>query len=261
MGALIKTALKVLTEKATMTEQSRLDRYAAAFGPAMGPSLSAANSAAAEAPDDGHEYTRNERVADAIVHIVSIVFGIAGVSALLTLSAIYNDAATIASIAIYGVGLITVFITSAAYHMIDAPEWKNTLRRLDHAAIFIKIAGSYTPFAVVSIGGGWGVLLLSVVWAIAVIGAPLKLFAPDKIERVTIALYLLQGWMLLFAIGPLKLSTAALTLILIGGGLYTIGVIFHLWRNLPFHNAIWHVFVLAGSCCMYAAVLAGITLA
>ena len=207
------------------------------------------------------EYSPNERFVDAIVHIISVVFSIAGVSALVTMSAIYNDAATIASIAIYGAGLITVFITSAAYHMINAPAWKNWLRRLDHAAIFIKIAGTYTPFAVVSIGGGWGVALLSVVWAIAVIGAPLKLFAPEKIERVAIALYLLQGWMLLLAIGPLNLSNAALALIFIGGACYTIGVVFHLWERLPFHNAIWHGFVLAGSGCMYAAVLTGITFA
>lgn len=243
------------------TAEPWMSQAQAAFGAAI--------SAATE-PDGGKRwsppqirdgYTINERIADAIIHVLGVVFSIAGVSAMITLAALYKDAATVASIAIYGAGLITVFVTSAAYHMIQSPAWKATLQRLDHAAIFIKIAGTYTPFAVVSIGGWWGVGLLSAVWMIAAVGAPLKLFAPEKIERIAVALYLIQGWMLLFALGGLKLSTAATTLVITGGLLYTVGVVFHLWRSLPFQNAIWHAFVLAGSSCMYAAILAGIALA
>ncbi len=226
-------------------------------GPAFdGPQPTPARSAAT--PTVFPEYTDRERLVDAIVQLFSVFFSIAGVSALITLSAIYNDAATIASIAVYGAGLIIVFATSALYHFVNRPSWKMRLRRLDHAAIFIKIAGTYTPFAVTSIGGDWGVALLTAVWTIAAIGVPLKLFAPDRIEKIAVALYLFQGWILLFALGPIELPSDALTLIIVGGACYTIGVFFHLSPKLPYHNAIWHVFVLAGSGCMYAAILAGV---
>lgn len=205
------------------------------------------------------QYTDRERFVDAIVHVLGVFLSIAGVSAMITLSAIYSDAATVASLAVYGAGMIIVFATSALYHFIESPTWKQRLRRLDHAAIFIKIAGTYTPFAVVSIGGGWGVAILSAVWTIAAIGVPLKLFAPDRVEKIAVALYLFQGWLMLLAIGaPFDLPTASFILLLCGGACYTIGVAFHLWRKLPFQNAIWHMFVLAGSMCMYAAILIGV---
>lgn len=210
---------------------------------------------------DFPEYSEKEKLLDAIVHLLSVFLSIAGVSAMITLAAIYNDAATIASIAIYGAGLIIVFATSAAYHLVRSPRLKSRLRRMDHAAIFIKIAGTYTPFAVVSIGGVWGVVLLTAVWTIAAVGVPMKLFAPDRIEKIAVMLYLLQGWMLLVAIGPIEIANETLALILIGGASYTVGVFFHLSPRLPFHNAIWHMFVLTGSGFMYAAILSGVAFA
>ena len=131
------------------------------------------------------------------------------------------------------------------------------LRHCDHSAIFVMIAGTYTPFAVVTIGGGWGVVLLATVWILAIAGITLKILSPRRFDQVSIGFYLLQGWVVIGAIDPLMTAVSARTLamITVGGILYTIGVIFHLWRRLPYQTAIWHVFVLCAAIFHYAAIL------
>lgn len=205
-------------------------------------------------------YSPAERVADAVIHGLSVVGSLAAFVTLMIIAAPMQDAGTMACLIIYGLGVTTVFGVSAAYHLIPLPSWKSVLRRLDHAAIFVKIAGTYTPFALVGIGGVWGLGLMGAVWTIAALGVPLKLWAPDKLGRWAVWLYLLQGWLVIFALGPAAnaLPSETLTLIVIGGALYTIGVGFFLSEKLPFHNAIWHGFVLAASGFMYAAVLTGV---
>ena len=208
-------------------------------------------------PNSGHAaYSRRELFADGCVHVLGVGASVIAVTILIIHTAGHQDAATLASISIYGLGAVAVFVFSALYNMDLLPSRRQMMRRLDHAAIFIKIAGTYTPFAAVSLGGGWGAALLSAVWSIAAVGVPLQLFAPKRLERAAVLLYLLQGWLVLIAIEPLSdaLPPAAMTLLFIGGGLYTAGVVFHLAERLPYHNAIWHAFVLAASGCMYAAV-------
>lgn len=202
-------------------------------------------------------YTTAEKRADAVIHIMSVAASLLAMGALWALAALLQDGWSLLAVTIYGFGVITVFTISAAYNLTTSAYWKPILRRLDHAAIFIKIAGTYTPFAVVSIGGGWGVALMIVVWGVALVGAPMKLFAPKRLERYAHWLYLAQGWAMVMAIQPVwdALSGPALILLVTGGVLYTIGVAFHLAEKLPFHNAIWHGLVLAASCCMYTAVL------
>jgi hemolysin III len=160
------------------------------------------------------------------------------------------------SVVIYSVGLVAVFGFSAGYHLVTLPGPKALLRRCDHAAIFVKIAATYTPFAVVKIGGIGGLTLLGGVWAIAVVGVIAKLGWPERFPRAAYVLYLGQGWAGIAVFDSLMeaLPTSTLVLLGVGGCLYTIGVVFHLWRTLPYHNAIWHAFVLTASACLFAAV-------
>jgi hemolysin III len=134
---------------------------------------------------------------------------------------------------------------------------KAVFRRLDHAAIFIMIAGTYTPFALMKMDAKWGFILLAVVWTMAAIGVAIKLFAPRYLEGVTTGLYLVQGWAVVVAWHPLVSAVPGRVafLLMLGGVLYTVGVLFHLWERLPFQNAIWHGFVLVAASVHFAAVV------
>ena len=134
---------------------------------------------------------------------------------------------------------------------------KAILRRFDHAAIYVKIAGTYTPLAFVKMGDAVGLALLGAVWAITVFGATAKLLWPGRLVRTSYVLYLVQGWAILAAFNSLlpAVSSRVLILLVVGGCLYTVGVVFHLWEKLPYHNAIWHAFVLAASGCHFAAIM------
>jgi len=202
-------------------------------------------------------YSRAERIADAILHVTGVTAALVAVPVLITLAAVWHgDAPTIAAAAVYGAGLIAMLAFSAAYNLVRQPRAKEVLRRFDHAAIYVKIAGTYTPFAVLSAGAHAAVILTGI-WSAALAGLVLKLAAPRRLEGLAIALYLAMGWAILAIGGPMLhgLSAAALVLVLTGGGLYTLGVAFHLCRRLRFQNAIWHALVLAASFVFYAAVL------
>ena len=202
-----------------------------------------------------------EQLADAVIHIIGVTLAMLAVPVLITLAAVWRDeAAMIAAVSIYGATLLAMILFSASYNLavMRYPDWwlVQVLRRLDHGTIYLKIAGTYTPFAVIA-GGQTGFWLLIGIWSAAATGFFGKMFAPDKWERASIALYLLMGWAFVLAAGPISasLTQATLVLILVGGGLYTIGVVFHLWERLPYQNAIWHVFVLAASFVFYSAMI------
>ena len=148
-----------------------------------------------------------------------------------------------------------MFTASASYNLIPIESWKGWLRRLDHSTIYLKIAGAYTPFAAISIGGFVGNALLATVWIVALTGLALKLLFPRRFEVLSIILYLALGWAAVFVAGDVmeSLDSVALTLIVIAGGLYSLGVVFHLWEKLPFQNAIWHLMVLSATAVLYAA--------
>ncbi len=202
------------------------------------------------------DYTRGERIADGCVHLAGIIFSVAATAVLMIASVGTLPALNVASLGIYGFGLVGMFVSSASYNLVTRHAWKKVLRRVDHTAIFVMIAGSYTPFALIKIGGSTGYWLLCAVWAVTILGIVVKLVFPCRFERALIALYLAQGWAILAAIDPLlsSISTRALTLLVIGGCLYTIGVFFHLWERLRFHNAIWHAHVLIAAACHFAAI-------
>ncbi|MGO9172932.1 MAG: PAQR family membrane homeostasis protein TrhA [Rhodomicrobium sp.] len=200
-------------------------------------------------------YTRLEHFADVCVHVASLLF--AGTATVILLVAAIGTlpAADIAGLIVYCIGLMGMFAASAAYNLVSRRDLKEVLRRLDHAAIFIMIAGSYTPFALV-VGGGAGRAMLAAVWAIAVIGVAIKLRFPRRLDKLSVLLYLAQGWIVILALEPVaaSLPSHALWLLLAGGILYTLGVPFHLMEWMRFHNVIWHIFVLGGAACQFVAI-------
>lgn len=205
-------------------------------------------------------YTAGERIADGVIHAVGLTAGLAAVTIMMVVAIPSLSVPASVSLAVYGLAMLAMFGCSAAYHLVPAPAWKSRLRRLDQAAIFLKIAGTYTPFAAIKMGGAAGYALLSSVWVIALLGAAGKLLLASRWDRTAIVLYLALGWAALIALQPLTESVpvAALALLAIGGGLYSVGVIFHVWHSLPYQNAIWHVFVLAGTGCHFGAVTSAV---
>ena len=205
-------------------------------------------------------YTRAERIVDGIIHAVGIFAGLAAVIAMMTSAIPSLPYAATLSLAIYGTAMLAMFCCSAAYNLVPAPKWKVRLRRLDQAAIFLKIAGTYTPFALIKMGGVAGYALLGSVWIIALLGAAGKLLLESTWDRSAIVLYLALGWAGLLVFQPLSASVTPSVLLLLafGGGLYSIGVIFHIWRSLPYQNAIWHFFVLLGTAFHFGAVVTAV---
>jgi hemolysin III len=196
-----------------------------------------------------------ELVADGVVHALGLALGGAGALSLLIFALVNGNA--IAPLAIYAAGLLAMLGCSAAYNLLRTSPWRAWLRRLDHAAIFAMIAGSYTPFTTLGLDEPWSTVLTVVVWSVAALGIGLKLWQPHRVEPISVALYLVLGWIGLVALGDMltALSTSTIALLGAGGILYSAGVIFHLWRTLPYHNAIWHGFVLVAAILHYIAVL------
>ncbi len=169
---------------------------------------------------------------------------------------------TIFSLVLYGIGFAGMLWSSALYHMARKPGRKEFLRRLDHAAIFVMIAGSYSPFVLVNVGGAWGFGLFGFVWAVALFGVLLKLRFPRKWEPVTIAAYLGLGWVCVVAIGPLVDAVSVPTLVLLatGGVIYSLGVLFYVQKRMKYRTVIWHAMVLIAAGCHYAAVMTSVAL-
>jgi hemolysin III len=201
-------------------------------------------------------YSKSEELANTVISAISTVLAIVG-SAVLIVSAVkYGESWHVVSCSIFAATLILLYTASTLYHGFRHLPSKHKLRVLDHSAIFLLIAGTYTPFVLVNLRGPWGWSLFGVTWAIAVLGIGFGM----KLQRrriLAVVLYNLMGWAVLVAIKPLFATVApmGLILLLIGGLAYTIGVGFYAWRRLPHHHAIWHVFVLAGSTAHYFAIL------
>jgi hemolysin III len=158
---------------------------------------------------------------------------------------------------VFGVSALAMFVTSVIYHWASSPEIKQLLRKLDHSAIYLLIAGTYTPFTLVAMERTWGWTMFGIVWTLAVLGIVAKLFIGFRYPRLSLTLYLGMGWLAIVGIKPMlaALSTAELSWILAGGLLYTAGVPFYVWKSRRFTHAVWHLFVLAGVTCHFMAVL------
>jgi len=175
------------------------------------------------------------------------------VAALAILVSISGDTWRVVSFAIYGSCLVTLYLASAFYHAFKAPGAKRIFRILDHSAIFLLIAGSYTPITLVAMRGAWGWTLFGLIWGMALAGVVLEVFFIDRLRWLTLATYVGMGWLVIIAVKPLvdALPWGALAWLAAGGLLYTGGVVFYIWEKLPFGHAIWHLFVLGGSACHF----------
>ena len=202
-------------------------------------------------------YSVGEEIAHAVTHGIGIPLSIAALAILVAFSVLYGDAWHVTSTAIYGSTLILLYTASTLYHGIPHAGAKKLLQRLDHVAIFLLIAGTYTPFTLVSLRGSWGWILFAMVWGIAILGIYIELWGSSKLRRWSLALYLGMGWLVLIAIKPMlaNVETGGLLLLLAGGLSYTLGAIFYAWERLSYNHAIWHIFVLAGSILHFFSVL------
>jgi len=203
------------------------------------------------------DYDRAELIADGVVHALGVAVAAIGVVTLVILALRSAERVVLAAVLIYAVSLLAALALSAAYNMWPVSPLKWWLRRFDHAAIYLLIGGTYTPFLALSHGGVTAAVLLGSIWLTVAIGVMLKLALPGRFDRLSVALYLLLGWSVSFAYGPVTaaIPTVVVVLLLTGGVLYSAGVLFHVWRGLRFQNAIWHGFVLAGASCHYAAIV------
>ena len=202
------------------------------------------------------DYDRGETLADAVVHILGVALAIGGAAVLIVVALHHGTIAQFAAVAIYLAGLLAMFSFSAAYNLWPVSPFKWWLRRLDHSAIYLLIAATYTAF-MLPMQGTAPAVVLAIIWAAALAGIAIKLLWPGRFDRTSVALYLVIGWSGAFTIGPIAaaLAPVTLSLIAIGGVLYTVGVVFHAWRSLRFQNAIWHGFVLTAAFFHYAAVV------
>ncbi len=202
-------------------------------------------------------YSVGEEIAHSITHGIGALLSIAGLVILVSFSSLYGDAWHIVSCSIYGATLVILYSASTLYHAITHPKIKSFFQQLDHAAIYLLIAGTYTPFLLVSLRGAWGWSLFGVIWGIALIGMVLEFVDAKRFKKISLWLYLGLGWIVVLAIKPMlvQVETGGLILLLAGGLSYSLGVIFYVREQMAYHHAIWHLFVLAGSAFHFFSVL------
>jgi hemolysin III len=199
---------------------------------------------------------QGEEIANSLTHAAGLIASIAGTTILIVLSALNGTARHIVGSAIFGATLVLLYTASTLYHSVRSQRAKSRLRVMDHCAIYLLIAGTYTPFTLVGLRGGWGWSLFGVVWGLAVAGLVFKLFTTGRFARLSTAVYLAMGWLGLIAAVPLaqRLNPVTLAWLVAGGIAYTAGTPFYHNRRIRYAHAVWHVFVLAGSVCHAIAV-------
>ena len=198
-----------------------------------------------------------EELANTLTHGLGLVLSIAGLVALIALTTLRGDLWHIVGCGVFGGSLVVLYGVSTAYHGARRPRVKRILRTIDHIAIYLLIAGTYTPFTLVNLRGPWGWTLFGLVWGIAVVGTLSKLIVRDHPEWFSLGAYIAMGWMCVIAAKPiLEIAPWGLLALLLAGGMaYTLGTIFYAWDRVPYFHAVWHVFVLAGSALHYCAVV------
>jgi hemolysin III len=200
---------------------------------------------------------------NALTHGLGLIASLVGGAVLVTLAAVFGDARQVIGVGVFSVSLLLLYSASTLFHAIPHSAAKARLQVFDHCAIFLLIAGTYTPFTLMSLPDPWGWTLFALVWGLATLGVVFKLFFTGRFRRVSTLLYLALGWMVVIFYRPLidALSPATIAWLLAGGASYTAGTLFYMSRRIPYAHGIWHVFVLGGSACHFAAVLSELLLA
>ena len=202
-------------------------------------------------------YSTGEETWNTVTHGIGLFLSLGGLAVLVTLASSNGSALHIVSCTVYGASLVVLYAASTLYHGARNPRRKSALRVMDHCAIYVLIAGTYTPFTLVVIQGGWGWTLFGLVWGMAVLGLLGKVLLADRFRAASLVTYLVMGWLAVIAIKPAlaTIPTGGLLWLLVGGLSYTGGTVFYSSKTLPYNHAVWHVFVLAGSLCHYLAVV------
>ncbi|UCE84937.1 MAG: hemolysin III family protein [Deltaproteobacteria bacterium] len=202
-------------------------------------------------------YSAAEEIAHAVTHGLGLILSAAGLVALVAAATLRGTTWHVVGCAVFGVTLVLLYAASTLYHGVTSPRAKRVLRQVDHAAVFLLIAGTYTPFTLVNLRGSWGFTLLALVWGLAILGVALHVAIPRGARRLSVPLSLAMGWLVVIALEPLVRSVhpEGLLLMVLGGVAYTLGVVFYTWRRLPYNHLIWHLFVMAGSACHFSCVL------
>lgn len=198
-----------------------------------------------------------EEITHTVTHGIGLLLSIAALVVLVVFACLRGDAWHIVSASIYGTTLILLYTASTVYHGLPSSRAKGVFRFLDHAAIYLLIAGTYTPFTLVNLRGGWGWSLFGVVWGLAVFGVVFETVAKRRSRKLSLVLYVGLGWLVAIAVKPFlnAVDTGGVILVALGGLAYTGGIVFYRWRKLPYNHAIWHTAVLVGSACHFFAIL------
>ncbi len=205
---------------------------------------------------EAHTYDYKEEFWNVLTHGLGLVFSIFALVLLIVHAGLHQNVWHIVSYSIYGTTLVILYLASTLYHASRTPKIRKKLNVFDHASIYLLIAGTYTPFLLISLHGPWGWSLFAVVWSLAIIGIVLKLFFTGRYDKISTLFYVVMGWMIVIAIKPLiaALPSDGLFWLVAGGIGYSLGAIFYLFHKLPYNHAIFHVFVLLGSCFHFIAV-------
>ena len=202
-------------------------------------------------------YSIGEEIMNGVTHGIGVGLSIAGLTLLVVLASLYGNIYQIVSFSIYGASLIILYLASTLYHSFQAPQVKRVFKVIDHASIYLLIAGTYTPFLLLGIRGVWGWVLLGLIWGLALLGVGFKTLFIHRFEKLSVLTYILMGWLSVMIIRELLVNVpvGALIWLAAGGLFYTVGVIFYASKRIPYTHGIWHLFVLGGSICHYFAVL------
>ncbi len=202
-------------------------------------------------------YTVGEEIFNSISHGVGVLLSIAALVLLIVFAALYSDGYGLASALVYGISLILLYTMSMVYHIVQNEKGKKVLRIFDHCSIFILIAGTYTPYLLGPLRGALGWTIFGIIWGATVAGVLLNAIGLEKFKKISLILYVLMGWGIVLSIKPLaqNLATGGLWLLIAGGLVYTVGVIFYVLKKYRYMHSVWHLFVLAGSVCHYFSIL------
>ncbi|RWZ60776.1 hemolysin D [Halobacillus fulvus] len=196
-----------------------------------------------------HTFTKREEIANAITHGIGALLSIAMLVLLIVFASIQGNAWHIVSVSIYGATMLLLYVSSTLVHSFPEGKAKDLFEIFDHSAIYLFIAGTYTPILLVALRGTLGWTLFGIVWGMAILGVIFKVFFVKRFVVLSTLFYVLMGWLIVLAWGPLtaQVPGAGITYLVVGGVMYSIGSIFYVWRSFPFHHMVWHLFVLGGS--------------